>query len=65
MTAKNDITGDKLQTKAASEEYRNNYDLIFGKDKKIAEQRERMEKKFKDRPKSPQTEDWDFPPHLD
>lgn len=31
MTSKNDITGDKLQTKAASQEYRNNYDLIFGK----------------------------------
>nr|QMP83567.1 MAG: hypothetical protein [Caudoviricetes sp.] len=30
-TAKNDVTGDKLKTKAASEKYRNNYDKIFKK----------------------------------
>lgn len=27
----NDITGDKLQTKASSESYRTNYDAIFRK----------------------------------
>lgn len=30
MTAKNDITGDKLTTKPASEAYRDNWDRIFG-----------------------------------
>lgn len=40
MPAVNDITGDSLRTKAASETYRNNYDMIFGKKKeeKVAEQ---------------------------
>jgi hypothetical protein len=31
MTSKNEHTGDKLQTKPASEEYLNNYDKIFCK----------------------------------
>jgi len=31
VATKNDITGDSLITKAANENYRNNYDLIFGK----------------------------------
>lgn len=31
MTSKNDITGDKLATKPASEAYRENWDRIFGK----------------------------------
>ena len=31
MTTKNDITGDKLATKPASEAYRDNWDRIFGK----------------------------------
>lgn len=35
MTAKNDITGDALRTKQSTEEYRNNYDAIFGKKKKL------------------------------
>lgn len=34
MAAKNDITGDSIQTRGVSESYRNNYDLIFGKKKK-------------------------------
>lgn len=35
MASRNDITGDRIATKTASEAYRNNYDLIFGrKDKK-------------------------------
>lgn len=31
MATKNDITNDSLITKASSEAYRNNYDLIFKK----------------------------------
>ena len=31
MTAKNDVTGDTLATKPASEAYRDNWELIFGK----------------------------------
>lgn len=31
MTAKNEHTGDTLQSKVPSNEYRNNYDLIFRK----------------------------------
>lgn len=31
MTAKNDITGDAIQTRAGSEAFRSNYDAIFRK----------------------------------
>lgn len=31
MATTNDITGDKLITKAANDNYRDNYDRIFGK----------------------------------
>ena len=31
MTTKNDVTGDLLKSKPASESYRNNYDAIFRK----------------------------------
>jgi len=34
MVAKNDITGDAIQTKGVTDDYRNNYDNIFRKDKK-------------------------------
>lgn len=34
MVAKNDVTGDSIRSKAPSEAYRNNYDLIFGKKEK-------------------------------
>lgn len=34
MASYNDITGNCLVTKPATEEYRNNYDAIFGKKKK-------------------------------
>ena len=38
MVAKNDITGDSIQTKGVSNSYRDNYDLIWGnKDKKSFE----------------------------
>lgn len=33
MTAKNDITGDNIKSKLTSNEYRDNWDLIFGKKK--------------------------------
>ncbi len=33
MAAINDITGDAIQTRQSNENYRNNYDLIFGKNK--------------------------------
>lgn len=36
MAAKNDITGDAIQTRGTSEAFRNNYDLIFRK-KKVEE----------------------------
>lgn len=31
MVAKNDVTGDSIQTKIISDQYRDNYDLIFRK----------------------------------
>ena len=34
MVAKNDITCDSIQTKGVTDDYRNNYDNIFRKDKK-------------------------------
>lgn len=33
MATKNDITGDSIRTKTVSDDYRSNYDLIFGKKK--------------------------------
>ena len=33
MVARNDITGDAIQTKGTSSSYRDHYDLIFRKDK--------------------------------
>jgi hypothetical protein len=34
MVARNNITGDKIQSKKNSEAYENNFDKIFGKKKK-------------------------------
>jgi len=34
MVARNDITGDSIQTKTVSNAYRDNYDLIWKKEKK-------------------------------
>jgi hypothetical protein len=34
MVARNDITGDSIQTKGVTDAYRDNYDKIFGKKKK-------------------------------
>lgn len=33
MVARNDITGDSIQTKGVTDNYRSNYDNIFRKDK--------------------------------
>jgi hypothetical protein len=33
MTAKNDVTGDELRSKISTTQYRDNWDLIFKKDK--------------------------------
>ena len=41
MATHNDITGDALITKANNDNYRNNYDAIFGK-KKEAEKKEEV-----------------------
>lgn len=38
MVARNDITGDAIQTKGVSDAYRDNYDLIFGNKKKKSEE---------------------------
>ena len=35
MVAKNDVTGDAIQTKGVSNAYRDNYDLIWKKDKEM------------------------------
>ena len=34
MVARNDITGDAIQTKGNTDAYRDNYDIIFNKKKK-------------------------------
>jgi len=44
MVARNDITGDSIQTKSASSAFRDNYDRIFRKDKNM-ERREENNKK--------------------
>ena len=36
MVAKNDITGDSIQTKTTSDSYRDNYDLIFRSGKVVS-----------------------------
>lgn len=35
MAAKNDITGDSIQSKGSSDDYRSNWDRIFGKGDEI------------------------------
>jgi len=39
MVARNDITGDTIQTKGVSNAYRDNYDNIFKRDKKTDAQK--------------------------
>lgn len=45
MTAKNDVTGDAIKSKVNSEEYRNNWDAIFGKKEKTEEPSSKEETK--------------------
>ena len=45
MASKNQHTGDKQQTKPASDTYRDNYDRIFGKKPPDAEAKEVKPKK--------------------
>lgn len=40
MASHNDVTGDALVSKRTNDNYRNNYDLIFGKKNKNAEKKE-------------------------
>ena len=40
MTARNDITGDSIQSKSNSKKYRDNYDAIFGKNKDYKQQQQ-------------------------
>lgn len=56
MVAKNDVTGDSIQTKGTSDAYRNNYDLIFGKKKKTDTE------KFDDAVMAPEFYDQDIDP---
>lgn len=40
MATRNNITGDRMVTKTTSEEYRNNWDAIFGKKKEAVKEDE-------------------------
>ncbi len=42
MVAKNDITGDAIQSKTNSKDYADNFDRIFRKDKKVQEKLEEL-----------------------
>jgi hypothetical protein len=48
MSTKNDITGDKIQSKTPSKAYRDNFDSIFKKDK-CPESEEEWCKSLKDK----------------
>jgi hypothetical protein len=37
MVAKNDVTGDAIQTKSTSQAFRENYDKIFRRDPRVEE----------------------------
>lgn len=45
MATKNDVTGDTIQTKNTSDLYRQNWERIFGKDKKKKNEQRRRSKK--------------------
>jgi hypothetical protein len=45
MVAKNDITGDSIQTKASTEAYQDGIDRIFNKDKE-REQKEKEKSEY-------------------
>lgn len=49
MTSTNDITGDSIRTKTTSEEYRNNWDLIFRKKQEDKEPEEKVDQSVVDK----------------
>jgi hypothetical protein len=72
MVAKNDITGDKIQSKTPSKSYEDNYDNIFRKPKKPKEYTDEEISQWKwvnntvdglntssDKPMESPTDDWD------
>lgn len=46
MTSRNDITGDKIQSRINNKHFEDNFDAIFRKDKTKAEQEEWDEKRM-------------------
>ena len=53
MVARNDITGDAIQTKGSSNAYRDNYDLIFRKGNEMTPAVENMKRGTCDCGRSP------------
>lgn len=45
MATRNSITGDFIRSKANSKDYRDNWDVIFGKDEKDTEEQEEVDDK--------------------
>lgn len=43
MATKNDITGDSLKSKPASQKYRDNWERIFGKKKRKTSDKEKKQ----------------------
>lgn len=41
MTSKNDVTGDLIKSKSTTQQYRDNWDSIFGKNKSTPETTEK------------------------
>lgn len=48
MVARNDITGDSIQSRSSSKAYLDNYDLIFGKKKKVEDNTGTSKDEFQD-----------------
>lgn len=40
MTATNDLTGDKIKTKSSTKKYRDGWEEIFGKKKKVKKEKD-------------------------
>jgi len=41
MVARNDVTGDKIQTKTTTKEYRDGWDAIYGEANRLKESRDK------------------------
>jgi hypothetical protein len=39
MAAKNDVTGDSIKSRVSNKAYRDNWDRIFGKKKRVAKKK--------------------------